>query len=77
MKRMFVIAVALLSLTACGIEANGDQVNEFDGYLQDKKLRIYKDKETGCEYMMIMDGSSVGITPRYSDDGVTVMGCGK
>lgn len=77
MKRMFAVAVALLLLTACGIEANGDQVNNFDGYLQDEKLRIYKDKETGCEYVRIRDRNSIAIAPRHSNDGVTVMGCGK
>lgn len=36
---------------------------------------IYVDPETGCEYFYFRHGHSAIMSPRYSSDGVTVMGC--
>ena len=70
------ILAALLVLTACGgskAAAGEDEPVSFEQVSSQKTLagtfRIYRDKETGIEYIIVKSIYSVGITPRYKNSG--------
>ena len=68
------ILAVLLVLTACGgskAAAGEDEPGGFEHVSSQITLagtfRIYRDKETGIEYIIVETGHGVGITPRYKN----------
>ena len=71
-----IILAAILVLTACGgseAAAGEDEPGGFERVSSQITIagtfRIYRDKETGIEYIIVETGHGVGITPRYKNSG--------
>ena len=75
MKKLIILLSLLVILTSCkdtitinGGDANNKITNKFelvcDEWADHTNFRIFKDKETNFEYIVIGSGNSPSVTPR-------------
>lgn len=72
--------ILLLALITCGCSVD-EPANQNDTHLKEAarvkgrtdrltgRIYVYRDKETGCEYLIYMETSRGGITPRIDKGG--------
>ncbi len=77
MKKLLIVGLITV-LTLVGCESKGDKLKQGDDleYLYDSvggDVYAFKDKETGCEYLIANSGS-ISIIPRYEQSG-KIKGC--
>lgn len=74
-KMIFIFAIALI-LASCSSESTVSMPGMTPSSVDNNEVFVYKDAETGCEYLLFKSVERGGIIPRLSK-GQDVKGCGE
>lgn len=76
MKKLIVTVATALMLSACSSEYSTAVPAITPNSADNNEVFVFKDAETGCEYLLFKSAGKGGIIPRL-DKGQDVKGCGE